>query len=82
MRLWTSLCPSLGPGFPVCKMNPSLPTLPAAFQNSLVGGPVLQNVLGTVTSVNQGLLGYQGLLGGGGLLGYGGVLGIVGDLSG
>ncbi|XP_045689260.1 BPI fold-containing family B member 3 [Phyllostomus hastatus] len=53
-----------------------------AIQNSLVGGPILQNVLGTVTSVNQGLLGYQGLLGGGGLLGYGGVFGVVGDLSG
>lgn len=63
-------------------MNLSLPTLPAAIQNSLVGGPILQNVLGTVTSVNQGLLGSKGLLGGGGLLGYGGVFGVIGDLSG
>ncbi|XP_024415025.1 BPI fold-containing family B member 3 isoform X2 [Desmodus rotundus] len=53
-----------------------------AIQNSLVGGPILQNVLGTVTSVNQGLLGSKGLLGGGGLLGYGGVFGVIGDLSG
>ncbi|KAM9059327.1 LOW QUALITY PROTEIN: BPI fold-containing family B member 3 [Megaptera novaeangliae] len=51
-------------------------------QNSLVGGPILQNMLGTVTSVNQGLLGSGGLLGGGGLLSYGGVLGIVKELSG
>ncbi|XP_016056055.1 PREDICTED: BPI fold-containing family B member 3 [Miniopterus natalensis] len=53
-----------------------------AIQNSLVGGPILQNVLGSVTSVNQGLLGSGGLLGGGGLLGYGGVFGIVEELSG
>ncbi|KAF4023544.1 hypothetical protein G4228_015445 [Cervus hanglu yarkandensis] len=53
-----------------------------AIQNSLVGGPILQNVLGTVTSVNQGLLGSGGLLGGGGLLGYGGVFGVVEELSG
>ncbi|XP_054429862.1 BPI fold-containing family B member 3 [Pteronotus mesoamericanus] len=53
-----------------------------AIQNSLVGGPILQNVLGTVTSVNQGLLGSRGLLGGGGLLGSGGVFGVVEDLSG
>ncbi|XP_036101755.1 BPI fold-containing family B member 3 [Molossus molossus] len=53
-----------------------------AIQNSLVGGPILQNVLGTVTSVNQGLLGSGGLLGGGGLLGYGGVFGVVKELSG
>ncbi|XP_004393109.1 PREDICTED: BPI fold-containing family B member 3 [Odobenus rosmarus divergens] len=53
-----------------------------AIQNSLVGGPILQNVLGTVTSVNQGLLGSGGLLGGGGLLSYGGVFGVVEDLSG
>ncbi|XP_061065803.1 BPI fold-containing family B member 3 [Eubalaena glacialis] len=53
-----------------------------AIQNSLVGGSILQNMLGTVTSVNQGLLGSRGLLGGGGLLGYGGVLGIVKELSG
>uniref|UniRef100_A0A671ELC0 BPI fold-containing family B member 3 n=2 Tax=Rhinolophus ferrumequinum TaxID=59479 RepID=A0A671ELC0_RHIFE len=53
-----------------------------AIQNSLIGGPILQNVLGTVTSVNQGLLGSTGLLGGGGLLGYGGVFGIVEELSG
>jgi hypothetical protein len=54
----------------------------AAIQNSLVGGPVLQNVLGTVTSVNQGLLGSGGLLGGGGLLTYGGIFGVVEELSG
>nr|XP_004668063.2 BPI fold-containing family B member 3 [Jaculus jaculus] len=53
-----------------------------AIQNSLVGGPILQNVLGTVTSVNQGLLGADGLLGGGGLLGYGGIFGVVQQLSG
>ncbi|XP_069909268.1 BPI fold-containing family B member 3 [Oryctolagus cuniculus] len=53
-----------------------------AIQNSLVGGPILQNVLGTVTSVNQGLLGSGGLLGGGGLLSYGGVFGVVEELSG
>uniref|UniRef100_A0A8D2AKI0 BPI fold-containing family B member 3 n=1 Tax=Sciurus vulgaris TaxID=55149 RepID=A0A8D2AKI0_SCIVU len=53
-----------------------------AIQNSLVGGPVLQNVLGTVTSVNQGLLGSGGLLGGGGLLSYGGIFGVVEELSG
>ncbi|XP_058418119.1 BPI fold-containing family B member 3 [Diceros bicornis minor] len=53
-----------------------------AIQKSLVGGPILQNVLGTVTGVNQGLLGSQGLLGGGGLLGYGGVFGVVEELSG
>ncbi|XP_006767958.1 PREDICTED: BPI fold-containing family B member 3 [Myotis davidii] len=53
-----------------------------AIQNSLVGGPILQNVLGSVTSVNQGLLGSGGLLGGGGLLGYGGVFGVVEELSG
>ncbi|XP_074174122.1 BPI fold-containing family B member 3 [Rhinolophus sinicus] len=53
-----------------------------AIQNSLIGGPILQNVLGSVTSVNQGLLGSTGLLGGGGLLGYGGVFGIVEELSG
>ncbi|XP_004370499.1 BPI fold-containing family B member 3 [Trichechus manatus latirostris] len=53
-----------------------------AIQNSLVGGPVLQNVLGTVTSVNQGLLGSGGLLGGGGLLSSGGVFGVVEELSG
>lgn len=63
-------------------MSLSLPTFSAAIQNSLVGGPILQNVLGTVTSVNQGLLGNTGLLGGGGLLGYGGVFGIVEELSG
>ncbi|XP_057559549.1 BPI fold-containing family B member 3 [Hippopotamus amphibius kiboko] len=53
-----------------------------AIQNSLVGGPILQNVLGTVTSVNQGLLGSGGLLGGGGLLSYGGVFSVVKELSG
>ncbi|XP_016017698.2 BPI fold-containing family B member 3 [Rousettus aegyptiacus] len=53
-----------------------------AIQNSLVGGPILQNVLGTVTAVNQGLLGSGGLLGGGGLLSYGGVFGVVEELSG
>ncbi|VTJ52741.1 Hypothetical predicted protein [Marmota monax] len=53
-----------------------------AIQNSLVGGPILQNVLGTVTSVNQGLLGSGGLLGGGGLLSYGGIFGVVEELSG
>ncbi|XP_066242327.1 BPI fold-containing family B member 3 isoform X2 [Saccopteryx leptura] len=53
-----------------------------AIQNSLVGGAVLQNVLGTVTSVNQGLLGSGGLLGGGGLLGHGGVFGVVQKISG
>ncbi|XP_004687026.1 PREDICTED: BPI fold-containing family B member 3 [Condylura cristata] len=53
-----------------------------AIQNSLVGGPILQNVLGTVTSVNQGLLGTGGLLGGGGLLSFGGVFGVVEELSG
>lgn len=63
-------------------MSLSLPTFSAAIQNSLIGGPILQNVLGTVTSVNQGLLGSTGLLGGGGLLGYGGVFGIVEELSG
>ncbi|KAB1262520.1 BPI fold-containing family B member 3, partial [Camelus dromedarius] len=41
-----------------------------------------KNVLGTVTSVNQGLLGSGGLLGGGGLLSYGGVFGVVEELSG
>ncbi|KAM5246096.1 BPI fold-containing family B member 3 [Ctenodactylus gundi] len=53
-----------------------------AIQNSLVGGPILQNVLGTVTSLDQGLLGSGGLLGGGGLLGYGGIFGVVEELSG
>ncbi|EDL85985.1 Long palate, lung and nasal epithelium carcinoma associated protein 3 [Rattus norvegicus] len=53
-----------------------------AIQNSLVGGPILQNVLGTVTSVNQGLLGAGGLLGGGGLLSYGGLFSLVEELSG
>ncbi|XP_075849470.1 BPI fold-containing family B member 3 [Microcebus murinus] len=53
-----------------------------AIQNSLVGGPILQNVLGTVTSVNQGLLGFGGLLGGGGLLGHGGVFSVIKELSG
>ncbi|GAB1287077.1 BPI fold-containing family B member 3 [Apodemus speciosus] len=53
-----------------------------AIQNSLVGGPILQNVLGTVTSVNQGLLGAGGLLGGGGLLSYGGIFSLVEELSG
>ncbi|XP_006860828.1 PREDICTED: BPI fold-containing family B member 3 [Chrysochloris asiatica] len=53
-----------------------------AIQNSLVGGPILQNVLGTVTSVNHGILGSGGLLGGGGLLSNGGVFGVVGKLSG
>ncbi|XP_012659568.1 BPI fold-containing family B member 3 [Otolemur garnettii] len=53
-----------------------------AIQNSLVGGPILQNVLGTVTSVNQGLLGSKGLLGGGGLLSYGGIFRVVQELSG
>ncbi|KAM6147837.1 BPI fold-containing family B member 3 [Erethizon dorsatum] len=55
--------------------------LSKAIQNSLVGGPILQNALGTVTSVNQGLLGSRGLLGGGGLLGYGGIFGVVEELS-
>lgn len=63
-------------------MNLPLPILFAAIQNSLVEGPILQNVLGTVTSVNQGLLGSGGLLGGGGLLSYGGVFGVVEELSG
>lgn len=54
----------------------------AAIQNSLVGGPILQNVLGTVTSVNQGLVGSKGLLGGGGLLGSGGIFSVVEELSG
>ncbi|XP_003814777.1 BPI fold-containing family B member 3 [Pan paniscus] len=53
-----------------------------AIQNSLVGEPILQNVLGSVTAVNRGLLGSGGLLGGGGLLGHGGVFGIVEELSG
>ncbi|XP_002747325.2 BPI fold-containing family B member 3 [Callithrix jacchus] len=53
-----------------------------AIQNSLVGGPILQNVLGSVTAVNQGLLGSGGLLGGGGLLGHGGIFGVVEKLSG
>ncbi|XP_032150786.1 BPI fold-containing family B member 3 [Sapajus apella] len=53
-----------------------------AIQNSLVGGPILQNVLGSITAVNQGLLGSGGLLGGGGLLGHGGIFGIVEKLSG
>nr|XP_039335617.1 BPI fold-containing family B member 3 [Saimiri boliviensis boliviensis] len=53
-----------------------------AIQNSLVGGPILQNVLGSVTAVNQGLLGSGGLLGGGGLLGQGGIFGVVEKLSG
>lgn len=61
---------------------PTPPALFAAIQNSLVGGPILQNVLGTVTSVNQGLLGSGGLLGGGGLLSYGGVFGVAEELSG
>ncbi|XP_001381806.2 BPI fold-containing family B member 3 [Monodelphis domestica] len=56
--------------------------LVSAIQNSLVGGPILQNVLGTVTSLNQGLLGSGGLLGGGGILSYGGVVGIVEEVSG
>ncbi|XP_039720013.1 BPI fold-containing family B member 3 isoform X1 [Pteropus medius] len=72
----------MGPSFPICKMNLPSPTLSAAIQNSLVGGPILQNVLGTVTAVNQGLLGSGGLLGGGGLLSYGGVFGVVEELSG
>lgn len=63
-------------------MNLSSPTFSAAIQNSLIEGPILQNVLGTVTSVNQGLLGSRGLLGGGGLLGYGGVFGVIEELSG
>ena len=70
----------------ICTFLPPPPTPPpalfAAIQNSLVGGPILQNVLGTVTSENQGLLGSGGLLGGGGLLGYGGVFGVVEELSG
>ncbi|XP_046534136.1 BPI fold-containing family B member 3 [Equus quagga] len=53
-----------------------------AIQNSLVGGPILQNVLGTVTATNQGLLGSGGLLGGGGLLSHGGVFSVVEGLSG
>ncbi|XP_020846194.1 BPI fold-containing family B member 3 [Phascolarctos cinereus] len=56
--------------------------LASAIQNSLVGGPILQNVLGTVISLNQGLLGSGGLLGGGGLLGYGGIVGAVEQVSG
>ncbi|XP_072498818.1 BPI fold-containing family B member 3 [Notamacropus eugenii] len=56
--------------------------LASAVQNSLVGGPILQNVLGTVTSLNQGLLGSGGLLGGGGLLGFGGIVGAVQQVSG
>ncbi|XP_043836729.1 BPI fold-containing family B member 3 [Dromiciops gliroides] len=56
--------------------------LASAIQNSLVGGPILQNVLGTVTSLNQGLLGSGGLLGGGGLLSYGGIVGVVEEVSG
>uniref|UniRef100_G3VYE7 BPI fold containing family B member 3 n=1 Tax=Sarcophilus harrisii TaxID=9305 RepID=G3VYE7_SARHA len=56
--------------------------LASAIQNSLVGGPILQNVLGTVTSLNQGLLGSGGLLGGGGLLSYGGLFGVVKEVSG
>ncbi|XP_003476620.1 BPI fold-containing family B member 3 [Cavia porcellus] len=56
--------------------------LSKAIQNSLVGGPILQNVLGTVTSVNQGLVGSKGLLGGGGLLGSGGIFSVVEELSG
>ncbi|XP_068963332.1 BPI fold-containing family B member 3 [Petaurus breviceps papuanus] len=56
--------------------------LASAIQNSLVGGPILQNVLGTVTSLNQGLLGSGGLLGGGGLLGFGGITGVVQEVSG
>ncbi|KAL0595208.1 BPI fold-containing family B member 3, partial [Plecturocebus cupreus] len=53
-----------------------------AIQNSLVEGPILQNVLRSVTAVNQGLLGSGGLLGGGGLLGHGGIFGVVEKLSG
>ncbi|XP_036605680.1 BPI fold-containing family B member 3 [Trichosurus vulpecula] len=56
--------------------------LASAVQNSLVGGPILQNVLGTVTSLDQGLLGSGGLLGGGGLLSYGGIIGVVQEVSG
>lgn len=63
-------------------LNITSPPFSAAIQNSLVGGPILQNVLGTVTSVNQGLLGSGGLLGGGGLLSYGGIFGVVEELSG
>lgn len=70
------------PSPPLGSPPPTPPALFAAIQNSLVGGPILQNVLGTVTSVNQGLLGSGGLLGGGGLLSYGGVFGVVEELSG
>ena len=65
------------PSPPLGSPPPTPPALFAAIQNSLVGGPILQNVLGTVTSVNQGLLGSGGLLGGGGLLSYGGVLALL-----
>lgn len=71
-----------GPYFPLLKNELPPSTLLVAIQNSLVGGPILQNVLGTVTSVNQGLLGSGGLLGGGGLLSYGGVFGVVEEISG
>lgn len=70
------------PSPPLGSPPPTPPALFAAIQNSLVGGPILQNVLGTVTSVNQGLLGSGGLLGGGGLLSYGGVFGVAEELSG
>ncbi|XP_019501240.1 PREDICTED: BPI fold-containing family B member 3 [Hipposideros armiger] len=65
----------------LCVVNELLGAV-LTIQNSLIEGPILQNVLGTVTSVNQGLLGSRGLLGGGGLLGYGGVFGVIEELSG
>ncbi|XP_074057632.1 BPI fold-containing family B member 3 [Macrotis lagotis] len=64
-----------------CKKN-EVEAWDPTIQNSLVGGPILQNVLGTVTSLNQGLLGSGGLLGGGGLLSYGGIVGVVQEVSG
>lgn len=76
-RLW-----SWSSGWRKSLLNLLLPTFSVAIQNSLVGGPILQNVLGTVTSVNQGLLGAGGLLGGGGLLSYGGIFSLVEELSG
>ncbi|XP_038606544.1 BPI fold-containing family B member 3 [Tachyglossus aculeatus] len=56
--------------------------LEKAIQNSLVEGPLLQGVLGTVTSVNSGLIGSNGILGGGGLLSTGGLFEVLENLSG
>uniref|UniRef100_A0A6I8N467 BPI fold containing family B member 3 n=1 Tax=Ornithorhynchus anatinus TaxID=9258 RepID=A0A6I8N467_ORNAN len=56
--------------------------LEKAIHNSLVEGPLLQGVLGTVTSVNSGLIGSNGILGGGGLLSTGGLFEVLENLSG